>query len=99
MSKIARLEPDEKCTKLLNALEWKVLYMRVNRVTVVPKEAPTNKEAVEMIARLGGYMARKSDPPPGPIVIWRGWRTLNECYRNGKNFPKDRVKMYDICGY
>ena len=39
-------------------------------VTVVPKEAPTNKEAVEMIARLGGYMARKSDPSPGPMVMW-----------------------------
>jgi hypothetical protein len=24
------------------------------------------------IARLGGYLARASDPPPGNIVIWRG---------------------------
>lgn len=28
------------------------------------------------IARLGGYLARKSDPPPGNMVIWRGWTRL-----------------------
>ena len=25
------------------------------------------------IARLGGYLARASDPPPGNTVMWRGW--------------------------
>jgi Transposase DNA-binding len=25
------------------------------------------------IARLGGYLARASDPPPGTTVMWRGW--------------------------
>ena len=29
-----------------------------------------------MIARLGGYLARKTDPPPGNMVIWRGWSRL-----------------------
>lgn len=24
------------------------------------------------IARLGGYLARKGDPPPGNMVMWRG---------------------------
>ncbi len=28
------------------------------------------------IARLGGYLARASDPPPGNIVIWRGLTRL-----------------------
>lgn len=30
------------------------------------------------LARLGGYLNRKTDPPPGIIVIWRGLRRLNE---------------------
>ncbi|MCP4185180.1 MAG: hypothetical protein GY761_18030 [Hyphomicrobiales bacterium] len=30
------------------------------------------------IARLGGYLARAHDPPPGNMVIWRGWRRLND---------------------
>jgi len=25
------------------------------------------------IARLGGYLARRRDPPPGNIIMWRGW--------------------------
>ena len=25
------------------------------------------------IARLGGYLARAADPPPGTMVMWRGW--------------------------
>ena len=28
------------------------------------------------VARLGGYLARGSDPPPGNIVIWRGLSRL-----------------------
>jgi hypothetical protein len=28
------------------------------------------------LARLGGYLARSSDPPPGNKVIWRGWSKL-----------------------
>jgi len=30
------------------------------------------------IARLGGYLARASDPPPGNIVIWRGLSRLTD---------------------
>ena len=28
------------------------------------------------IARLGGYLARAHDPPPGNTVMWRGWSRL-----------------------
>lgn len=28
------------------------------------------------LARLGGYLARTSDPPPGNTVVWRGLRRL-----------------------
>jgi hypothetical protein len=28
--------------------------------------------AVTLVARLGGYIARRNDPPPGHQVIWRG---------------------------
>ena len=30
------------------------------------------------IAKLGGYLARSSDPPPGNNVMWRGIQRLNE---------------------
>jgi len=31
---------------------------------------------VVKLARLGGYLARASDPPPGNTVIWRGLSRL-----------------------
>ena len=30
------------------------------------------------IARLGGYLDRKSDPPPGTTVMWRGFSRLSD---------------------
>ena len=28
------------------------------------------------VARLGGWLARSGDPPPGNTVMWRGWSRL-----------------------
>ena len=36
----------------------------------------TLSDYLVQIARLGGYLARASNPPPGPTVIWRGWSRL-----------------------
>jgi hypothetical protein len=30
------------------------------------------------IARLGGYLNRRSDPPPGNMVMWRGLTRLTD---------------------
>ncbi|MFZ5619336.1 MAG: IS4 family transposase, partial [Pseudomonadota bacterium] len=30
------------------------------------------------LARLGGYLARAGDPPPGNIVVWRGLAKLTD---------------------
>lgn len=30
------------------------------------------------LARLGGYLARAHDPPPGNIVIWRGLSRMTD---------------------
>jgi hypothetical protein len=30
------------------------------------------------LARLGGYLARASDPPPGSIIVWRGLSRLTD---------------------
>ena len=43
----------------------------------VPDKAPplqkTMSYYLNKIAKLGGYLARASDPPPGNMVMWRGW--------------------------
>ena len=31
-------------------------------------------EAVRMVAKIGGYLGRNNDPPPGNQLLWRGYR-------------------------
>ncbi len=42
----------------------------------MPDSIPTLREMLIFIARLGGYLNRKSDPEPGAKVIWRGLEYL-----------------------
>lgn len=34
-------------------------------------------QGVLVVARLGGYMMRKHDPPPGAEVLWRGYKEIS----------------------
>jgi hypothetical protein len=61
------LEPDELGAEALTILEKKV---------GTPKEGWTNQSVIVAVARLGGFLARKSDGNPGWISIWRGWHRL-----------------------
>jgi hypothetical protein len=41
------------------------------------RQTPHNlKFYIRALARLGGYLDRASDPPPGTTVIWRGFSRL-----------------------
>jgi len=42
---------------------------------------PALKDYLTKIARLGGYLARKNDPPPGNLVMWRGLLRLHDIQR------------------
>lgn len=75
---IARTDPQTPCTAFLSALEWKVLFRRVNKGTSLPENAPSMGEVVVWIARLGGFLARKSDGRPGTVTLWRGWKRLTD---------------------
>ena len=33
-------------------------------------------EAVRLAAKIGGYLGRKNDPPPGHQLIWQGYTAL-----------------------
>jgi hypothetical protein len=47
---------------------------------VDPKPSPTPKKTVSdylyAVARLGGYLSRTHDRPPGNMVLWRGFIRL-----------------------
>ena len=69
---LARTRPNESCEICFTEDEWKILYRVANKTKKLPEKPPTIKEAVVMIAKLGGFPARKSDGDPGVTVIWRG---------------------------
>jgi hypothetical protein len=73
---IARTDPAEPCSTLLADREWKVLFLKANRNKALPKKPPHIGDVVTWIAKLGGYLARRSDGPPGTITLWRGWKRL-----------------------
>lgn len=73
---IAHAEPDLPCTAFLATPEWEALRAKVLGKGRTPDAAPTVAEAVTLIARLGGYLARKCDGPPGTLALWRGWKRL-----------------------
>lgn len=63
--------PDTPCTCLFTEIEWKLAFRSAcNRAVPFPKEIPTLKEMVILVATLGGYQKRKE--PPGIQTIWRG---------------------------
>jgi hypothetical protein len=78
LTRAQRQDPKKPCTLVLREAEWKALYVKTNKNTNFPKKPPTLEEATIWIARLGGYLDRNNDPPPGVITMSRGWERLYE---------------------
>jgi hypothetical protein len=77
MTYIARIEPDLPCTVVLEEEEWQALFVIGSaRARPLPKEPPTVREAVRLIAALGGFLGRKGDGEPGVKTLWTGLRRL-----------------------
>jgi hypothetical protein len=76
----AREHPDVPCTVVLCEPEWKTLHAVTHRKRPIhlPTQAPTLREAVRMIAALGGFLGRKSDGEPGLKTVWKGLARLSD---------------------
>ena len=75
---LARQQPDLSCEVFLAKHEWQTLYCTVHQTPTPPASPPSLRDAVLWIARLGGFLARKSDGPPGVKTLWRGLRRLQD---------------------
>lgn len=76
LSKVSRQNPEVSATEWLLEKEWKVLWVHVKKQPA--KDPPTLHQAVRWIGQLGGFIGRKSDGEPGPIVLWRGLLRLHD---------------------
>jgi hypothetical protein len=76
---INRSEPNSSPTLALTQLEIRLLNRLLkDKDTKLSREEKTISHYVIKIARLGGYLARKNDPPPGNMVMWRGLSRLTD---------------------
>jgi hypothetical protein len=73
---IARTDPDTPCSSFLAINEWQVLFRKTHKNQAISAEPPRIGDVVVWIAKLGGFLARRNDGPPGTITLWRGWKRL-----------------------
>lgn len=93
LTKAARVEPEQSATEWLEPDQWQSLYCYIHRTNDLPPEPPSLKQAVIWIARLGGFLNRKSDGFPGAQVLWRGLRRLDDITEAFRIF-----RNQEICG-
>ena len=65
------------CNTVLNSTEQNILFKRFNKGKEIDRIISL-REATIWIAKLGGYIGRKSDSPPGIVSIWKGWTRFME---------------------
>jgi hypothetical protein len=77
LAKLGREIPDVPCTVYFEDAEWKALVAYTTRNPVPPTQPPSLREAMRMVATLGGFLGRKADGEPGTKTLWLGLQYLD----------------------
>lgn len=73
MTLLGREAPDLPCAVFFEKWEVKVLDALQKRQANGQDPRPLRiGDAISLVAKLGGYLARSSDPPPGTGCVWKG---------------------------
>jgi len=86
LRQIAQTAPDTPATDVIS----KDVIQVVLHLDKRPTATLTAQDLWHTIARFGGYLDRKSDPPPGWQTLWHGWirvQTVLEGVYIGRHFP------------
>ncbi|MFV1968112.1 MAG: IS4 family transposase, partial [Pirellulaceae bacterium] len=85
---LARTNPEVPAQRVVPGVWLKMLKLarkNLNRVHDL-----TVGHFYREVAKLGGFLGRKSDGEPGWITIWRGWEKLNTYV-----FVASKLKLQD----
>jgi hypothetical protein len=87
--------PSLPCTAVFDDCEWKSVW-HVTTKQELPKTPPALSEFMPLLAQLGGYNNRPSEPPPGPQMIWVGIRRMTDFAIAWQAFgPDQKPHMYN----
>lgn len=79
MTLLGRDIPELPTEILFSDLEIKVLTAWAKKSGFTPSHSLG--AAIKLVAKLGGYLGRKNDPPPGHQLMWRGYAILQQMCR------------------
>jgi hypothetical protein len=78
---VARDEPQRPAEQVV-PLSWIVILQRLRKRK--PSQPWTVRDFYREMAKLGGFLGRKSDGEPGWITVWRGFEKLHLCVRGAE---------------
>jgi Transposase DNA-binding/Transposase Tn5 dimerisation domain len=78
MTMLQRTDPNSKASLVFTQTEISILTQLLKKNGLAPGKRVILTDYIIQVAKLGGYLARKSDPPPGNIVMWRGLSRLSD---------------------
>jgi Domain of unknown function (DUF4338)/Transposase Tn5 dimerisation domain/Transposase DNA-binding len=78
LAKLGREVPDVPCSVYFEEAEWKALLAYVNKDPIPPQQPPSLRQAMRLVATLGGFLGRKSDGEPGTQTLWLGLQRLDD---------------------
>ena len=84
--------PELPCDAVFAPEEWQPVWQIVKQEPP-PKHAPLLGDLMKLIAELGGYNNRATEPPPGPQTIWTGLRRMLDFAIAWKAFQLAQQKL------
>jgi hypothetical protein len=91
LTKLGREVPDVPCTVFFEEAEWKALATYKTNSPIPPEHPPSLREAIHMVASLGGFLGRKSDGEPGTKSMWLGLQRLDDLTAMWKIMTSDSI--------
>lgn len=93
LTMLGRNCPDMDCSAVFEANEWQSVYAIITKRSP-PKNPPKLNEIIMMIAKLGGFLGRKSDKYPGAKVMWVGMQRMKDFSLAWETFHSTNGKTY-----
>ena len=85
LMRLGRTCPDLPAALLFEVEEIQAAYVLNKKA--VPEQTPDLNTVVRLIARLGGFLGRKSDGEPGVKTLWLGFQRITD-FANGIRFTR-----------